>query len=111
MEELTFEILLPTIEATLVPSPGSINCIWRSKLQSIADQHIDVIKLYKLREKMFDQFDVTADLVIPSILSNISSFLGAVCTTLHYIYLCTRFSSHNDTLSHARECLYPHKFN
>jgi hypothetical protein len=78
VEESTFDNLLPKIEATLIPPPGSINCIWRSKLQAIADQHVDVSRPQELRHfKMLgDQLGIPTDLAIISMLNDLSSFAG-----------------------------------
>jgi hypothetical protein len=86
VEESVFDILLPIIEATLIPPPGSINCIWRSKLQAIVDQHVDAIKPPQLRNFKIkdDQVDIASDLVISSMLSDLSSFAGL---TYHYLVI------------------------
>jgi hypothetical protein len=92
VEKSIFDTLLPIIEATLIPTPGSINCIWRIKLQAIADQHVDGIKPRQPRNSKIkdNQVDIASDLVISSMLSDLSSFAG-----LTYYYLVNLTSSIN----------------
>lgn len=92
VEELTFDTLLPKIEATLIPPPGSINCIWRSKLQAIADNHVDVNRPRELSHfKMLgDRLGIPTDLAVTSMLNDLSSFAG-----VPYHYLGNLTSSNN----------------
>ena len=98
------------IHSTLVPSPGSADCIWRRELHSIAAQQSNVNKnkviptLSCINESDADS-DISLDNGVVSILEDTRSFPGQVCTALHSMYLAKLFNSDRDTLLHARECL------
>lgn len=96
--------------STVIPSPGSADCIWRKELHFIATQqsHInkykDIPTLSNANESDIDSYSALDDIII-SVLEDTRSFPGQVCSALHSLYLSKQFHSDRDTLLHARECL------
>lgn len=104
------DLMSRRIHSTLVPSPGSADCIWRRELHLIAakqsniNKYKDIPTLPCTNESDADS-DSSVDNGVVSILEDTRSFPGQVCTALHSMYLAKLFNSDRDTLLHARECL------
>lgn len=93
-----------------IPTPGSIDCIWRQELQRIASQKSNSIKRNEfpisiIFEDVDDEYTAALDLVVASVLEDATSFPGQVCSALHSLFLNLKFSCDKDILEHARECL------
>lgn len=93
-----------------LPTPGSIDCIWRQELQRIAGQKSNSIKrndvpILMNSEDIDDEYTADLDSVVASVLEDATTFPGQVCSALHSLFLNLKFSCDKDILEHARECL------
>jgi hypothetical protein len=93
-----------------IPTPGSIDCIWRQELQRIAGQKSNSVKRNDVpilinSEDIDDEYTAALDSVVASVLEDTTTFPGHVCSALHSLFLNLKFSCDKEILEHARECL------
>lgn len=96
----------PMIESKIktIPSPGSIDCIWKKSLENLANNAISNNSLNICLE-VFPNDLIELEHVVKKIISDSATFPGYTSICLQAIFIDNQFDTAQDVVSHAKECL------